>query len=76
VKITGAVPTPLSLIESACDELLELVPDSILSSTEMSSIPFPRTCPSLVQNAGNTETVGEGDAHELDEFLLDAVQWL
>jgi hypothetical protein len=76
VKITGAVPTPLSLIESACDELLELVPDSILSSTEMSSIPFPRTCPSLVQNAGNNETVGEGDAHELDEFLLDAVQWL
>merc|ERR1739841_326870 len=51
VKITGAVPTPLAAIESVCDDLLELVPDSILSMTEMSSMPFPQTCPSLVENA-------------------------
>lgn len=79
VKITGAVPTPLTSIESACDELLELVPDSILSMTEMSSIPFPQTCPSLVPpvvSDTQVNQVSEGEASELDEFILDAVQWL
>eukprot|EP00804_Cyclotella_cryptica_P024477 CCRYP_017560-RA/>CCRYP_017560-RA protein AED:0.35 eAED:0.35 QI:0/0/0/1/1/1/2/0/336 len=79
VKITGAVPTPLTSIESACDELLELVPDSILSMTEVSSMPFPQTCSSLVPPVVSdiqASQVSEGDASELDEFLLDAVQWL
>lgn len=79
MKITGAVPTPLTSIESACDELLELVPDSILSMTEMSSLPFPQTCPSLVPpmaSDAQVNQVSEGEASELDEFLLDAVQWL
>jgi hypothetical protein len=68
VKITGAVPTPLESIESVCDDLLELVPDSILSMAE-SSMSFPPACPSLVQSGA--DIVSGGEENELDEFLLD-----
>jgi len=51
VKITGAVTTPLDTIESVCDDLLEVVPDSCLSLTEKKTMPFPETCPSLVPTA-------------------------
>jgi len=56
VKITGAatnsaVNTPLVNIESVCDDLLQVVPDSCLSSTEKKTMPFPEACPSLVPSA-------------------------
>jgi hypothetical protein len=83
VKITGAVPTPLTSIESACDELLDLVPDSILSVTEMKTMPFPEVCPSLVTSTDSPADVGqaeeivsESEESELGEFLADAAQWL
>ena len=65
MKITDAVPTPLAAIESVCDDLLDLVPDSIFSLNEM---PLSQTAPSLIQS--------NDEANELDEFLLDAVTWL
>jgi hypothetical protein len=77
VKITGAVPTPLAAIESVCDDLLELIPDSILSMTEM--MPLPTTsCPAIVPSNDMVNEVccGGVEANELDEFLLDAVSWL
>jgi len=48
VKIAGAVHTPLVNIESVCDDLLQVVPESCLSLTEKKTMPFPETCPSLV----------------------------
>ena len=69
MKITGAVPTPLESIESVCDDLLELVPDSILSMAE-SSMVFPLACPSIVQSGDVNEVDGK-EENELDEFLLD-----
>lgn len=74
MKITGAVPTPLAAIESVCDDLLELVPDSILSMTD---VPF-QTCPSPVQSNDEVKEVscGGDESNDLDEFLLDAVSWL
>ena len=92
VKITGAVTTPLDTIESVCDDLLQVVPDSCLSLTEKKTMPFPETCPSLVPTAAATALMGpatmavdevpavttdESDEDsDLGEFLLDAVQWL
>ena len=55
MKITGAVTnpvnTPLPNIESVCDDLLQVVPDSCLSLTEKKTMPFPEACPSLVPSA-------------------------
>lgn len=51
MKITGAVNPPLDTIESVCDDLLQVVPDSCLSLTEKKTMPFPETCPSLVVSA-------------------------
>lgn len=48
VKIAGAVATPLHNIESVCDDLLQVVPESCLSLTEKKTMPFPEACPSLV----------------------------
>ena len=70
MKITGAVPTPLEAIESVCDDLLELVPDSILSMAE-SSMVFPLACPSIVQSGADVNEVNGKEENELDEFLLD-----
>ena len=66
MKITGAVPTPLDSIESVCDDLLELVPDSILSN-EVNSMPFPKL---------SEVSCGVEETNELGDFLLDAVNWL
>ncbi len=74
MKITGAVPTPLTSIEDACDELLELVPDSILSTTEALSLPM-QSCSSFVQPVDENQVVGEEEV-ELDDFLMDAENWL
>ena len=83
MKITGDVPTPLTSIESACDELLDLVPHSILSVTEMKTMPFPEVCPSLVTSTDSPADVGEAEEivseseeRELGEFLAAAAQWL
>jgi hypothetical protein len=76
VKITGAVPTPLAAIESVCDDLLELVPDSILSLTDVEPVPSPQTSSSLVQHGVNQVSCGSEEVNELDEFLADAVNWL
>ena len=54
VKITGAVNPPLTSIESVCDDLLQVVPDSCLSLTEKKTMPFPETCPSLVPSASSS----------------------
>jgi len=56
VKIAGAPPTsstrtPLESIESVCDDILQVVPDSCLSLTEKRTMPFPETCPSLVASS-------------------------
>lgn len=83
VKITGTVSaTPLDNIESVCDDLLQVVPESCLSLTELKTMPFPETCPSLVtssvsKDAPTVTTDGESDEDsDLGEFLADAVQWL
>lgn len=83
MKITGTVSaTPLDSIESVCDDLLQVVPDSCLSLTEMKTMPFPETCPSLVPVAASKNTTpvttdGESDEDsDLGEFLADAVDWL
>eukprot|EP00577_Skeletonema_sp_RCC1716_P012348 CAMPEP_0113436662 /NCGR_PEP_ID=MMETSP0013_2-20120614/36970_1 /TAXON_ID=2843 ORGANISM="Skeletonema costatum, Strain 1716" /NCGR_SAMPLE_ID=MMETSP0013_2 /ASSEMBLY_ACC=CAM_ASM_000158 /LENGTH=406 /DNA_ID=CAMNT_0000327201 /DNA_START=65 /DNA_END=1285 /DNA_ORIENTATION=- /assembly_acc=CAM_ASM_000158 len=83
VKITGTVSaTPLDNIESVCDDLLQVVPESCLSLTELKTMPFPETCPSLVtastsKNSTPVTTDGESDEDsDLGEFLADAVQWL
>jgi hypothetical protein len=90
VKITGAVNPPLTNIESVCDDLLQVVPDSCLSSTEKKTMPFPETCPSLVVGGGpssvaaDAEAVTDGsvqggttdDDSDLGDFLADAVSWL
>lgn len=75
MKITGAASTPLTSIEDACDELLELVPDSILSTTEVLSLPM-QSCSSFVQPCDDeNQVVGEEEV-ELDDFLMDAENWL
>eukprot|EP00579_Thalassiosira_antarctica_P013051 CAMPEP_0201945626 /NCGR_PEP_ID=MMETSP0903-20130614/54000_1 /ASSEMBLY_ACC=CAM_ASM_000552 /TAXON_ID=420261 /ORGANISM="Thalassiosira antarctica, Strain CCMP982" /LENGTH=359 /DNA_ID=CAMNT_0048488697 /DNA_START=47 /DNA_END=1126 /DNA_ORIENTATION=- len=51
VKITGAVNPPLDNIESVCDDLLQVVPESCLSLMEKKTMPFPKTCPSLVASS-------------------------
>ena len=51
MKITGAVNPPLTNIESVCDDLLQVVPDSCLSFTEKKTMPFPEACPSLVTSS-------------------------
>lgn len=67
VKITGTVSaTPLDNIESVCDDLLQVVPESCLSLTELKTMPFPETCPSLVtastsKNSTPVTTDGESD---------------
>lgn len=87
MKIAGAVPTPLDNIESVCDDLLQVVPDSCLSLTEKKTMPFPEACPSLVDSVGgpassavddmpNVTTDESGEDSDLGEFLLDAVNWL
>jgi hypothetical protein len=83
VKIAGTVSaTPLDSIESVCDDLLQVVPESCLSLTELKTMPFPETCPSLVPSASSKDstpvtTDGESDEDsDLGEFLADAVQWL
>ncbi|KAK1740702.1 hypothetical protein QTG54_008797 [Skeletonema marinoi] len=83
MKITGTVSaTPLDNIESVCDDLLQVVPESCLSLTELKTMPFPETCPSLVtastsKNSTPVTTDGESDEDsDLGEFLADAVQWL
>jgi len=63
VKITGAVTTPLvDNIESVCDDLLQVVPDSCLSFTEKKTMPFPETCPSLVPPAAVASSAAVGPA--------------
>lgn len=83
MKIAGTVfASPLDSIESVCDDLLQVVPESCLSLTEMKTMPFPETCPSLVpasssKNSSPVTTDGESDEDsDLGEFLADAVQWL
>lgn len=85
MKITGAVSTPLAAIKSSSDLLqMVVVPDNCLSVTEMKTMPFPETLPSLVPSTSESEDGEEipslsGDSEseeELGEFLLDAVQWL
>lgn len=82
MKITGAVPTPLVSVKSACD-LLQMVPDNCLSMTEMKSMPFPETPIALVPSTLEHQDIptlstddSESEESELGEFLLDAVQWL
>mmetsp|Transcript_29302 Transcript_29302/g.49934 ORF Transcript_29302/g.49934 Transcript_29302/m.49934 type:complete len:476 (-) Transcript_29302:154-1581(-) len=78
VKITGAaattaVNTPLGTtttsIESVCDELLQVVPDSCLSLTEKKTMPFPEACPSLV--VPTTEGGGASVAGPATECLMN-----
>lgn len=83
MKITGTVSaTPLDNIESVCDDLLQVVPESCLSLTELKTMPFPETIPSLVAESSSKDsapvsTDGESDEDsDLGEFLADAVQWL
>lgn len=76
MKITGAVPTPLAAIESVCDDLLELVPDSILSLAEVDPMSSPQTSSNLAQTGANEVSCGGDEVNELDEFLADAVNWL
>ena len=90
MKIAGAPHPPLESIESVCDDLLRVVPDSCLSLTEKNTMPFPEACPSLVPQVAVSSDVGldlDGPAaavttdesdedSDLGEFLMDAVQWL
>lgn len=91
MKITGALDPPLANIESVCDDLLQVVPDSCLSLTEKKTMPFPEACPSLVPqgDASGSDSVGPATAavsavttdesdedSDLGEFLADAVNWL
>jgi hypothetical protein len=84
---TGAVPTPLEIVTSMCDDLLELVPDNCLSVTEMKTMPFPdsvvpsemKTLPLTAVSEGEKSLSTSSDSEseeELEEFLLDAAQWL
>lgn len=66
VKIAGAVVNvknavvnpPLPNIESMCDDLLQVVPDSCLSLTEKKTMPFPEPCLSLVTSAPQVQVIG------------------
>ena len=44
----GAPAAAVDSIESVCDDLLRVVPDSCLSLTEKKTMPFPEVCPSLL----------------------------
>lgn len=54
VEITGAVYPPLDNIESVCDDLLQVVPNSCFSWTEKKMMPVPEICASLVTSASRT----------------------
>jgi hypothetical protein len=75
VKITGAVTnpvnTPLPNIESVCDDLLQVVPDSCLSLTEKKTMPFPEACPSLVPSA--PEVTASTDAATMAAAAADVM---
>ncbi len=85
MKITGAIKntvssnnnstsTPLTSIESVCDDLLQVVPDSCLSLTERKTMPFPETCPSLVDpQVGVSSSLLEGSvASSADDIMAAA----
>jgi len=78
VKITGAaaniVNTPLANIESVCDDLLQVVPDSCLSLTEKKTMPFPEVCPSLISSgpasaAANAATMAAATSDIMDSVV-------
>merc|ERR1711935_41313 len=54
VEITGAVYSTLNNIESVCDDLLQVVPDSCFSLTNKRMLPIPEACPTLVGSASRT----------------------
>lgn len=93
VKIAGDVISPLVLldnIESVCDDLLQVVPDSCISSSLMdrtmnktaATSSADPIVPVSVTSSTTTDTSIPGVTDEsdedsdLDEFLLDAALWL
>lgn len=89
MKIAGAVLNvkpvvnpPLPDIESVCDDLLQVVPDSCLSLTEKRTMPFPEAWPSLVTSsvpqvgpatdAADTATMAEAAADVMNNATPQA----
>lgn len=70
MKITGAVNTPLTNIESVCDDLLQVVPDSCLSFTEKKTMPFPEACPSLVTSSSDSSLAADVMAAAAADVLM------